>query len=261
MGQYKVTKIVSNTKNVNIVQLKYTEGNEIKFLPGQYVDISFINDTQHVSKSFSISSSPFDKKVLEIVVPNLGDFRHKIYNVPIGTTLNVKGPYGKFVYSQDENSLPVFIAGGSGIAPIMSMLRSIDKKHKHTKFVLFYTCKTENDIIFFKEISKIRKHNKNFSCVFFITRHTKNDKFENIADRFALESAKRNDSFNLHDRLEHEGIKWEFSHIDEYMIVNKLKAVTSKIYYICGPYEMAVMLSYILQKLGVNSPNIKSELW
>ena len=259
MRQYKISNVIQQTLNVKVLQLALLDGEDVSFLPGQHIDISFADDEEILSKiynSFSISSSTVDKKSLEIVVPDLGGFRNKLYNALPETILNVNGPYGEFIYIHNTEYLPVFIAGGSGIAPIMSMIRYVNTKYPDTPFTLFYTCKTENDIIFFNELNDIKRANMMFEFYLFTTRSGSNEpEFDNDCNPHL--SVDKIGSYELAEL----NIHWIKGYINESAIINNIKRLSSRIYYICGPYEMTVMVTFILQKLRVSHSKIKSELW
>ena len=254
MRQYKISNVFQQTPRVNVIQLDPLQGEELSFLPGQYIDVSFANDPETLAdkyKSFSISSSPLKKESLEIVVLGLGKFRHKLYNALPGTVLNINGPYGKFVYSHNSGRISVFIAGGSGIAPVMSILRYVNKRHQETPYVLFYTCKTKNDIIFFNELNDIKNSNKELEYHLLTTGDVKLGPGHGGDSDLFIDKIASGKSIEYH----------ESGYINESMIVSNIDDIPSKIYYICGPYEMTVMVNFLLLKLGVDSTNIKSELW
>ncbi|MGR3317895.1 MAG: FAD-dependent oxidoreductase [Candidatus Anammoxibacter sp.] len=259
MRQYKISNVFQQTLNVKVLQLELLHGEDVSFLPGQHIDVSFTDDKEILSgiyNNFSISSSTVDKKSLEIVVPDLGGFRNKLYNASPGTILNVNGPYGEFIYIHNPEYLPVFIAGGSGIAPIMSMIRHVNTKYPDTPFTLFYTCKTENDIIFFNELNDIKRANMMFEFYLFTTRSGSNEpELENDYNNHL--PVDKIGSYELAESNIHR-IK---GYINESAIINNIKGISSRIYYICGPYEMTVMVTFILQKLRVSHSKIKSELW
>lgn len=245
MRLFKISDVIQQTVNVKALRLTHLQGDDIDFLPGQYVDIAFANDkdmsVEGEYNSFSISSSPLTKGFIEIIVLDLGDFRHRLYNSKNGTILNIKWPYGRFIYNEITGLTPVFIAGGSGIAPIMSMIRYISQKYPKNGFTLIYSCKTENDIIFFKELKELAGFNKRFYCLLTLTHPSTGQK--------------------LCLAFPHVNFVVETGRIDESMIIRNIKDVASHSYYICGPYEMMIMINYILQKLGVPGGQINSELW
>lgn len=234
-----------------MLQLNHFKGCMIKFLPGQYIDINFAdgkaenNNTNYMS--FSVSSPPQKNNSIEIVVIDFGTFRHRLYNAEIGTNLKIKGPFGKFIYNDNTKAPPVFIAGGTGIAPIMSMIQYIarGKALRDEEITLIYSCKTEKDVIFLKELTELSKNIDKFNCIFTITST----------------SANLPTSCKIVQNPQEKTPVWQTGHVDEIFIRKHVQDYLSKNYYICGPYEMMIMVSYTLQKLGVDNSMISSELW
>ena len=255
MKQYRISEIFQHTENVKVIRLESLHDDHFNFQPGQYIDISFAGNHNKKDRdytSFSITSLPSNKEYIEFSVLASGTFRQKIFNAAIGTILNISGPYGDFVYKHRQDLYPVFIAGGSGIAPVISMLRHINHKFTRTEFRLFYTCKSKNNIIFFNELNNLCLKNRLFRCNVVITRK---NQYNNFDDRDLTES------LDEEKNVIQTGLHLTYGRIDESMIVNWIKDKHSTVFYICGPYEMVIMLRFILQKLGVERDNIKSELW
>ncbi len=69
-----------------------------------------------------------------------------------GTLLKVKGPNGNFIFDEEVKDNPVFIAGGTGIAPIMSMIRYIIDKELSYQVTLIYSAKNIKNILFYQEL-------------------------------------------------------------------------------------------------------------
>lgn len=254
MTLYKISKIFQETHNVRRFQFKCAKGKKIKFKPGQHIDL-YLTDQQNKKfsnkhESFSLSSPPTESHYLEILILNQGSFRHKLYNLPINSVVYIAGPYGDFIFSEVPELSPVFIAGGSGISPIMSMLRHIDMNSPEKKCTLFYTCKSENEIIFHNELEGLKTTMNDFLCYFVITRAE--EPINNIKNKQSGTKAKRQST---------EPINFVNGHIDETLLINSLKNIPANDYYICGPYELMIMISFVLQKLNVNATQIHSELW
>jgi len=102
---------------------------------------------------FSISSSPAKPETLSSTIKNSGDFTALIPQTTIGDRAVLIGPYGRFSYLLYENPATiVLIAGGIGIAPLMSMLRHMRDTGATNNVVLIYANKTERDIVFKSEL-------------------------------------------------------------------------------------------------------------
>jgi CDP-4-dehydro-6-deoxyglucose reductase, E3 len=96
----------------------------LEFQPGQYLDV-LLEDGRR--RSFSIASPPHDSALLELHVRRVagGGFTQRLFDeLPVGTLLRIEGPLGQFVY-RDSDSPLLLIAGGTGFAPLKSMLRHL----------------------------------------------------------------------------------------------------------------------------------------
>ena len=107
---------------------------------------------------WTISSSPTADGVLASTIKESGDFTASIGKTKVGDTALVYGPFGRFSYAlhPEERDL-VFIAGGIGITPLMSMLRHIRDTHAKVKVTLLYANKSERDIAFRDELAAMER--------------------------------------------------------------------------------------------------------
>jgi len=128
---YQVTEIKQELGNVWSLTLEPVGHKGIRFQPGQFAWITVRNspftDAEH---PFSISSSAEDQGKLTFTIKELGDFTRTIKYLQVGENVFVDGPFGSFsVYRHPHAKDSVFIAGGVGITPVMSMLRTLaDRK-------------------------------------------------------------------------------------------------------------------------------------
>ncbi len=107
------------------------------FQPGQYVDVLLEGGRR---RSFSIASPPHDATRLELHVRRApgGGFTTALFDaMPVGTLLRIEGPIGQFIYSPSVAPL-LLIAGGTGFAPMKSLLRHVLEVEKTTRPVHFY---------------------------------------------------------------------------------------------------------------------------
>ena len=132
----------------NVVQIKLEPvGQPISYKPGQFVFMRFIGAGAGISKEwhpFSISSNPKDS-ALEISIKGLGDYTNKLTALKAGTHADIEGAYGRFSYVNYKNTQQIWIAGGIGITPFLSMSKDIVGSNAHAD--LYYSVKTESELI------------------------------------------------------------------------------------------------------------------
>lgn len=137
------------------------QGNPIIFIPGQFIFISFkSSDIKPQTHPFSITSSPFDRN-LKIAPKAVGDFTASLRNLKIGSAAKIEGPFGRFFSRNSKDQ--VWVAGGIGITPFMSMARALRQDKENTGHIdLFYSALNENESVFLKELSQISSMLDNF---------------------------------------------------------------------------------------------------
>jgi len=105
---------------------------------------------------FSFSSDPSQLPNLQFTIKELGDFTRTVGSIQAGDVAYVDGPHGVFSIDRHPDASGfVFIAGGVGIAPLMSMLRSLDAKNDLRPIVLFYGNRRWENVTFREEIEAL----------------------------------------------------------------------------------------------------------
>ncbi len=165
---YTVKEVKKETGNVFTLTLSY-DGAVKPFRAGQYITV-FFPETGHVEgKSYSISNiiSPTS---FTITVKSIGVFSNKLIDLKVGDKLSASFPYGYFYTESDESSL-VLISGGIGIAPFKAIIQESLLKTPNRKIILFYSNKTQKDIIFKNEWEDIiMKYPETFRVNHYITQ-------------------------------------------------------------------------------------------
>lgn len=155
---YRVTEVKQETPDVWTVSLAPKDGGmPLSYLPGQYQYLTLFQDGLPVQEHpFTFSSSPSRPETVSATIKASGDFTQLIRTVQPGDDGWVEAPYGRFshVLHPDERDL-VFIAGGVGITPLMSMLRCIQDTQEPRRVLLLYANRTESDIIFREELAEM----------------------------------------------------------------------------------------------------------
>ena len=129
----------------------------LSFLPGQFAWLTaWVSPFAVEEHPFSFSSSAAERGRLAFTIKELGDFTRRIGEMWPGQRIYLDGPHGAF--TPDRHPAPgyVLIAGGVGITPIMSMLRTLADRGDSTPLLLFYANKTWEDVIFREEIEALQ---------------------------------------------------------------------------------------------------------
>jgi predicted ferric reductase len=180
---------------------------------------------------FSIASSPEHPRRLEFTIKELGDFTRTLGQIPVGTRAFVDGPYGNFTSERAADAAGlVFIAGGVGIAPVMSMLRWLADHDEPRPIWLFYG----------------------------------NRDIERAVFRNQLEALKA----SLQLRVVHvigeppAGWEGERGYITAEVLNRHLPGKREHLaYYVCGPQPMIELAERSLDELGVPLSRLHSELF
>lgn len=166
----KVTEIIQDTHDVKLFRVAFDGLKELEFLPGQFFMMSkegFNNEKGFpIKRAYSIASSPENTNHVEFCVKKEGIFTTMMFDVPVGTEFILEGPSGRFVLNEEHKKKDsVFLASGSGIAPIMSMMRRLRHEKNEKNSYLFFGFRHTKDFIYEKEITDFPKTIKNFKLI------------------------------------------------------------------------------------------------
>ena len=129
------------------------------YAPGQFNFVTLYRDDDRYDGEehhFTISSSPTSGPTHTTTIKNSGDFTSTIGATRPGDRAMIEGPYGRFSYTLNApDDRYLFIAGGIGITPIMSMLRHMRDTAADVDVTLIYGSKTQDDIVFRAEMDEI----------------------------------------------------------------------------------------------------------
>ena len=155
---YQVVDVRQETRDVWTLAVEPRRGAGIRFRPGQFVWLTARASPFRLKEHpFSISSHPGECPRIELTIKELGDFSSTIKDFRAGETVYVDGPYGVFTHERyPEAPGFVFIAGGIGIAPIMSMLRTLALEGDRRPLTLIYGNWTADRVVFHDEIDELR---------------------------------------------------------------------------------------------------------
>ncbi len=211
---------------------------EFQFKQGQYITLKLTVNGEEIRRSYSICTSPYNEKELRVAVKEVVDGRASMYmnrTLKVGDTMEVMTPMGNFhsILSGNNKKHYVLFAGGSGITPMMSILKSVLYIEKQSSITLVYANRDEDSTIFKSEIEKIASE---------------------FSDRFTVVKTFDNPKGNVTD-LE-KGL----------LTIDKVKEISSKYnlanadeYFICGPGPLMENIKQALESLNVNKEKIHIE--
>lgn len=230
--------IVSSIENVGegakCIRLVSKDGYLPPFEAGQYINIFTTIEGIRTSRPYSLSSSPRQRAYYEITVARIADGFVSDYlldKLCVGDELEANGPAGVFHYNGVfHKKTSVFLAGGSGVTPFLSMIREIFEAGLDREVVLLYGCRNEGAALYHKELSELAKRYSRF--------------------RYALV---------LSDEV--EGWQGDTGFIDEALIRKYVTNPDDCTFYICGPQIMNDFCVARLEGMGIPAKRIRREMF
>ena len=226
----EITAVKKVSPRVRIFEIKTPD--DFDFAPGQFVIASvpgFNNDNGlPVKRSYSIASAPPSRGSIELCISLApeGKFSGKIGRMSAGESIAIEGPFGSFKLSKPVPANASFIAGGTGISPLMSMIRSLYLENHDKPLHLYYGIRTEEDFLYREE----------------------------------LEAYARNKTLRLVVAAsEDENWKGEKGYISD--VAGKLMSGQQAPVYVCGPPPMLKPTMEKLKEKGFRDEQIIREQW
>lgn len=222
----KKTKLSSQ-----IYEFSFANKNNFSFIPGQYLEWTIPHsnfDSRGVRRYFTISSSPTEEeiKLAVRVNENSSSFKKALLNLSEKQKIVASGPYGDFVLPNEKNKKLVFIAGGIGVTPFRSIIKSLLDKNEKRDIVFFYTCATQ-DAFVFKELFDSASKELGIKVIYVLTDTKSVSKdWDGKTGRLTLE------------------------------MLQEIPDYKERIYYLSGPDAMVRSYKNLVKSLGVYAKNI-----
>lgn len=200
-----------------------------EFVAGQHVVMTHINpsetDAEGDRRVFCIASAPYEKDLIFAMRMRDTAFKRVLKTMPIGTEVEIDGPYGEFILHNDPSRQAVFLAGGIGITPFRSMILDATGSNLSHRIFLFYSNYKPQVSAFFEELANVQKENPNY--IFIAT----------MTDMPAWEG--------------------ETGYINKKMLEKHLDSLLEPVYYIAGPPGFVLAMRGLLQEAGIDPNDVK----
>lgn len=230
-------KIVQETEDT--ISIYFDTNTEVfPFIPGQFININCLIDSVSTIRSYSLSSSPTDKYPCITVKRVEGGLmsNYLVDNAASITEWDIQGPFGNFVLDKEisEQFPIVFLGGGSGISPLLSMLESISTNVNIP--LLLYSNKSPEQTIFREALLDKATKGELTAHYSFTNQEVNTTQPNHISGRFSIESIQA-------------------------IIKQHTPLYTEAHYYICGPTGLMNLYQEALSSLNIDEKNIHAEFF
>ena len=212
--------------------------NTFTFKAGQYITLKTTINGNEVRRDYSLCVSP-KSNVLKVAVKEVVDGTFSAYantQLQAGNTLEVASPKGRFVFEPNDNKTKniAAFAAGSGITPVLSIIKCALEEEVYSKVILVYGNKTVDDTMFLNELLELQ---------------------HNYKDRFSIQFvfSQKDEENALFGRIEKSTVN--------YIMKNKHKHVDVDAFYLCGPEAMIHTVKDVLTDNGISETQIHFELF
>jgi ferredoxin-NADP reductase len=236
LRELKVIETRDETPDTRSFILAPVDGQTIRYRPGQFLTLVFPGEVSGKRRSYSISSSPYLHEPLTITVKRIdnGEFSRYLFDYcGVGSSLFSIGASGFFVLPNDPNVYTdyFFYAAGSGITPILPLIKTLLGNFPGIKVWLSYSNSSPQSTIFFSDLQKLER---------------------DYPETFNVEWLFSNAQNLLHARLSKTRVTEHASRF-----THKSRAL----FYLCGPHEYMQMISITLLRESVPFENIRKEIF
>ncbi|GGE29689.1 oxidoreductase [Marinithermofilum abyssi] len=224
-----VEEIESLTHDIRRLSLKLVEPKEITFHAGQFVDVYLPGED--VYRSYSMANPPSQSDRLEFMIKIFHGGKFSDYldtKIQVGDTLEVRGPFGNCILNHESTGEILLVGGGSGMAPLWSILNDIVDKGIDRKVTFFYGVRSRRDLFYLDQFSRMEQRLPNFRFI------------------PALSEPQQEDHWNGNTGLITDVM-------DRYLSGSNLSEAEA---YLCGPAPMIDTAIPIIQNHGITSDRI-----
>ncbi len=212
----------------------FTKPDDFNFKPGQAIDLILTDpslNSETDRHTFSVVSAPFQNELIVATRMRDSGYKRVLRHLAIGAAARIEGPFGSLTLHNNRTRPAIFIAGGIGITPFMSILRQTDKDQLPYRLVLLYSNRRPQHAAFLEELQELETTYKNFKLVATMTEESRSDSHWN----------------------------GPIGSIDDALIKSVNADLENPIYYLVGPPRMVEAMRETLHRIDVDDDDVRSE--
>jgi ferredoxin-NADP reductase len=235
MPKYETTLTRSETVAEGTMAFHFAKPADFKFQAGQSMNVSLIDppetDGKGNSRSFSIASAPYENELAIATRMRDTAFKRVLKSMPAGGRVGLRGPAGTFTLDGADTRPAVFLAGGIGITPFVSMSRHAAHDRLTRELWLFYSNRRPEDAAFLEELAALPRRNPRYRFVGTMAEMAKSSR------------------------------PWsgETGFLDRAMLERHLKDLAASVYYVAGPPGLVEAMRKMLADAGVEDEAIRTD--
>lgn len=158
--------------NVRGFRLKLIQPPRLLFEPGQFIIVHVPKDGSIVKRAYSVASPPHEEGVLELCIQHVegGVASTFFWQLKEGMPVTISGPYGRFTLKQPLTYEPIFMATGTGVAPLRSMIQHVFHLNATQDVWLLFGCRYEHTVLYEAEFRALASLRPNFHYIPTVSR-------------------------------------------------------------------------------------------
>lgn len=205
------------------------------FKPGQAIELALadpaVAGTDNARHAFSVVSAPHQNELVVTTRMRDSPFKNALARLPVGGSAEIDGPFGSLTLHNKADRPAVFIAGGIGITPFISMLRHATFAALPHRIVLLYSNRRPEEAAFLGELQRLEGENPNFRLVATMTR------------------------------MQESRLPWigETGKIDAALLKRVTAGLANPVCYVAGPPALVAAMRSALEAAGFDGDDIRSE--
>lgn len=206
------------------------------FSAGQYITLQKEINGKKVRRAYSICSTPKDEEI-RVAIKAVENGTFSLYatsQLKVGDAIEISTPEGRFLLNSEPNKNYIGFAAGSGITPILSMVKTLLKTEPSSNFTLIYGNRSTANTIFYEELNALKEtYSKRFKLHYIFSREDVKNELKGRIDQ----------------------------NVTNYFVKNMYRETSFNAAFLCGPEEMIQQVSNTLENAKISKENIYFELF